>query len=110
MNKEEGEKYISRGEHVAARMLGGKMMIIVDSGFHPVQPQRETASAIWQAADGATGLREIVERSIVARFDADPEAAYRDAELVEALAQHGIPKITNEAEGIECRKGRVQGG
>ncbi len=99
MNNDGSEKYISRGEHVAARMLGGEMMImsIRDSTLFSLN---ETASAIWQAADGATGLREIVERSIVARFDADPEAAYRDAlELVEGLAKHGILKVTNEPGG-----------
>jgi hypothetical protein len=99
MNNNGSEKYISRGAHVAARMLGGEMMImsIRDSTLFSLN---ETASAIWQAADGATGLREIVERSIVARFDADPEAAYRDAlELVEGLAKHGILKITDEPHG-----------
>ncbi len=99
MNHNGGEKYISRGEHVAARMLGGEMMImaLADSMLFSLN---EAATAIWQAADGATGLREIVERSILARFEVDPQTAYRDAvELVEALARHGIMKIRDEPEG-----------
>ena len=95
----DGDKYLSRGEHVAARMLGGEMMImsIRDSTLFSLN---ESASAIWQAADGATGLRDIVERAIVARFDVDPETAYRDAlEMAEGLARHGILRIENQPRG-----------
>lgn len=100
MNHNAAKKYISRGEHVAARMLGGEMMIMStrDSTLFSLN---ETASAIWQAADGATALRQIVERSILAQFDIDPETAYRDAiELVEGLAQYGILTVTDEPAGI----------
>jgi hypothetical protein len=89
----DGEKYISRSEAVAARMLGDEMMImsIRDSALFSLNP---TASAIWLAADGVTPLREIVERAIVARFEVEPDAAYGDVvELVEALAGQGILKI-----------------
>ncbi len=99
MNHNAAEKYISRGEHVAARMLGGEMMImsIRDSRLFSLN---ETASTIWQAADGATSLRQIVERAILARFDIDAETAYRDAiELVEGLAQYGILKLADEPAG-----------
>ncbi len=99
MNHNAAEKYISRGEHVAARMLGGEMMImsIRDSTLFSLN---ETASTIWQAADGATSLRQIVERAILARFDIDAETAYRDAiELVEGLAQYGILKLADEPAG-----------
>ncbi len=93
MNNNGSEKYVSRSDTVAARMLGGEMMImsIRDSTLFSLNA---TASAIWQAADGATALRELVQRAIVARFDIDAETAYRDAlELVEGLARHGIMKI-----------------
>lgn len=99
MNHHSSEKYISRGEHVAARMLGGEMMImtLADSMLFSLN---EAATAIWRAADGATGLREIVERTILARYDVTANIAYRDAiELVEALAEHGILKITDKPEG-----------
>src|SRR5690242_6575144 len=90
------DKYISRSDNVAARMLGGEMMIMStrDSTLYSLN---ETASAIWQAADGATPLREIVLRTIVANFEVDPDTAYSDAlELVEELAQHGILKVADE--------------
>lgn len=93
------DKFISRGDNVAARMLGGEMMImaVADSTLYSLN---ETASVIWQAADGATPLREIVEREIVARFEVDAETAYRDAlELAEELAQHGILRITDAPVG-----------
>ncbi len=96
MNDSTGKKYISRSQAVAARMLGEEMMImsIRDSALFSLNP---TASAIWQAADGVTPLREIVERAIVAHFEVEPDTAYRDAvELVEALAGHGILKIAAE--------------
>jgi len=96
MTHDTADKYISRGEHVAARMLGGEMMIMSlrDSTLFSLN---ETASAIWQSADGATVLRQIVERSILARFDIDAETACRDAvELVEGLAQHGILQVMDE--------------
>ncbi len=90
------DKYISRSKSVAARMLGGEMMIMStwDSTLFSLN---QTASVIWKAADGATPLRDIVEREIVANFEVDSETAYRDAlELVEELAQHGILKIADE--------------
>jgi hypothetical protein len=93
MNDTAGERYISRSEAVAARMLGDEMMIMSlrDSALFSLNP---TASAIWQAADGVTPLREIVEHEIIARFEVEPDAAYSDVvELVEALAGHGILKI-----------------
>ncbi|MGA7907909.1 MAG: PqqD family protein, partial [Candidatus Sulfotelmatobacter sp.] len=50
-----------------------------------------TATILWQAADVATPLDEIVERSICPQFDVEPAQALRDAEdLAENLAQHGI--------------------
>jgi hypothetical protein len=56
----------------------------------------ETATAIWQAADGATPLAEIVQRSVCARFEVDAATALRDAEeLVEGLAKHGILKVSD---------------
>jgi len=89
------EKYISRSDKVAARMLGGEMMVmsVVDSTLFSLN---ETASLIWKAADGTTPLSEIVEREIVAQFDVSGEDAYRDAlALVEELARHGILWISD---------------
>ncbi len=89
------ETYIKRHVDTAARMLGDEMLImsVKDSRVFTLNP---TASAIWRAADGATSLREIVEREVVSEFEIDTESAYRDAlELVGKLAQEGILVVTD---------------
>ena len=62
------EKYIARSTAIAARMLGGEMMIMsaVDSTFFTLN---QVATAIWQAADGRTPLAEIVARIVCEEFD-----------------------------------------
>jgi hypothetical protein len=56
-----------------------------------------TATILWQAADGATPLDEIVERRICSEFEVKPEEALRDAEaLAEDLAKHGILLISDQ--------------
>ena len=89
------EKYIARSSAIAARMLGGEMMImsVKDSTFFTLDP---VATAIWQAADGCTSLSEIVANRICAEFDVVPETAMADAvQLVEELAAHGIVLISD---------------
>jgi hypothetical protein len=89
------EKYISRSTAIAARMLGGEMMVMsaVDSTFFNLN---EVATAIWQAADGRTPLSEIVSRRVCAEFEVEPETAQHDAEqFVEALSQHGILLVSD---------------
>jgi hypothetical protein len=86
--------YIAHASDIAARMLGGEMMIMSprDSTLFTLN---ETASAIWEAADGTTALEEIVDRNICAAFDVEREAALHDArELVEQLAAHGVLLIS----------------
>ena len=89
------EKYIMRSKAIAARMLGGEMMImsVNDSTFFTLDP---IATAIWQAADGRTSLSEIVATKICAEFDVALEAAVHDAQqLAEELAAHGILLISD---------------
>jgi hypothetical protein len=89
------EKYIARSTAIAARMLGGEMMVMsaVDSTFFTLN---EVATVIWQAADGRTPLSEIVVRNVCEEFDIEPEVARRDAErFVEELAQHGILLVSD---------------
>lgn len=84
------EKYIARSTAIAARMLGGEMMIMsaVDSTFFTLNP---VATVIWQAADGRTPLSQIVATRVCAEFEVEPELAERDAEqFVNELSQHGI--------------------
>ena len=84
------EKYIARSSQIAARLLGGEMMVMsaVDSTFFTLN---EVATAIWQAADGRTTLSEIVARNVCDKFDVDLQIAHRDAEqFVDELSQHGV--------------------
>jgi Coenzyme PQQ synthesis protein D (PqqD) len=88
--------YLSRSSSVAARELAGEMMIMsaTDSTLFSLN---ETATLIWNAADGKTSLRDIVENKICAEFDVEPDAAYRDAEaLVASLASLGILNLSTE--------------
>jgi hypothetical protein len=90
------EKYIVKSSEIAARMLGGEMMImsVKDSTFFTLDP---VATAIWQAADGRSSLSEIVARKICSEFDVTQEMALQDAEqLVHELAAHGILQIFDQ--------------
>ncbi|HWO27168.1 MAG TPA: PqqD family protein [Candidatus Acidoferrum sp.] len=90
------EKYIARSKAIAARMLGGEMMVMstADSTFFTLN---EVASAIWQAADGRTPLSEIVAGKICLEFDVDLERAQRGADrFVEELSQLGILLVSDQ--------------
>jgi hypothetical protein len=87
--------YITRSNAVA-RELGGEMMIMsaTDSTLFSLN---ETATLIWQAADGKTSLAEIVENRICQEYNVEPEVAYQDAEdLVEELASLGILMLSDQ--------------
>jgi len=88
--------YIARATDIAARALGGEMMIMSakDSTLFTLNP---VATVIWQSADGSTPLAKIVEEKVCAEFDVDPAEAVRDAEsFVHELAEHGILIVSNE--------------
>jgi hypothetical protein len=92
----EASIYISRSSAIAARALAGVMMVMnsADSTFFTLN---EVATAIFQAADGRTPLREIVRDRICEQFDIDPEQAQADAEeFVTELSGHGILLVSNE--------------
>jgi hypothetical protein len=89
------EKYIARSSAIAARMLGGEMMVMstMDSTFFTLN---EVATVIWQAADGCTPLSEIVSGKICQEFEVDQEQAQRGADrFVDELSQHGILLISD---------------
>jgi len=93
MNK---KMYVARSPRIAARMLGEEMLVMSGQGttLFTLNP---TATILWQAADGATPLDEIVERRICSEFEVQPEEAMRDAEaLAEDLAKHGILVISKQ--------------
>jgi hypothetical protein len=97
--KTDKKMYIARSPRIAARMLGKEMLVMSAQGstLFTLNP---TATVLWQAADGATPLDEIVERRICAEFDVKPEDAMRDAEeLADKLAKHGILLISEQPIG-----------
>lgn len=90
------DKYIARSTDIAARELGDEM-VIMSGETSSVFTLNEQATAIWEAADGVTPLRTIVEAKVCQEFDVSPEAAYKDAEeLVTDLAGHGILVVSDQ--------------
>lgn len=88
--------YVARNPRVAARSLDGEMMIMSgrDSTLFTLN---KTATILWQAADGATPLEQIVQQKICTEFEIDSGEALRDAEtLARDLASHGILQISEE--------------
>ena len=89
------ECYIARSQAIAARALGGNMVIM--SANSSLFTLNEVATAIWQAADGQTPLSAIVEQIICRDFEVDPQSARDDAEaLVRRLASHGVMVISDQ--------------
>ena len=90
-----GSLYFARMPNVAARMIGGEMMIMSgrDSSLFSLNP---TASILWDAADGVTPLARVVESRICAEYDVAADVALRDAEeVVHDLARHGILRVSD---------------
>ncbi|MFZ0734215.1 MAG: PqqD family protein [Candidatus Sulfotelmatobacter sp.] len=86
--------YVARNPRVAARGLGGEMMIMSgrDSTLFTLN---RTATILWQSADGETPLNEIVTHKICSEFDVDPKEALQDAEtLARELASHEILQVS----------------
>lgn len=88
--------YVARNPRAAARSLGGEMMIMSgrDSTLFTLN---KTATILWESADGATPLDEIVSRRICAEFEVEPGVALQDAEtLARELASHEIMQVSEE--------------
>jgi hypothetical protein len=88
--------YLARNPRVAARSLDGTMMIMCgrDSTLFTLN---KTATVLWQAADGATPLDQIVEHRICSKFDVEPAEALRDAEsFARELASRQILQVSDE--------------
>jgi Coenzyme PQQ synthesis protein D (PqqD) len=89
------ETYIARSSAIAARLLGGEMMIMsaVDSTFFTLN---QTATLIWQSADGVTPLSSIADK-ICAAYEIDSRTAEEDAKnFVEELSRHGILLLSDQ--------------
>ena len=92
-------QYVARSPKVAARMVGDEMMIMSarDSSLYTLN---DTASVLWEAADGVTPLESIVRERICAQFEVEPAQALRDAEaLVDELAAQGILVVSDRPVG-----------
>ena len=88
--------YLARNPRVAARSLEGEMMIMSgkDSTLFTLN---ETATILWQSADGRTPLEKIVEERICTKFEVEATTALRDAEdLARELASHQILQISEQ--------------
>ena len=95
--------YITRSSAIAARALGGEMMVMnsANSTFFTLN---EVATAIFQAADGSTPLQEIVRDRICQQFDVDPDQAQADAEqFVSELSGHGVLVVSSQPSASESR-------
>jgi hypothetical protein len=82
--------YVARSTMIAARVLGDETMVMsaINSTLFTLD---EVATLIWESADGATPLDEIVRKKVCAQYDVPLEVALKDAEaLVEQLAGHGL--------------------
>src|SRR5947207_7924417 len=88
--------YVAKSSEIAARVLGGEMMIM-SARDSTVFTLNDVATVIWQAADGITSLREIVQQKICEVFDIGPAEALEDAQrFVTQLAEHGILILSEE--------------
>ena len=55
----------------------------------------ELGTLIWQAADGAISLEDIVAQKVCAEYEVEPAAALQDAEVfVRELAERGILRLS----------------
>jgi coenzyme PQQ synthesis protein D (PqqD) len=96
--------YIARSSAIAARALAGEMMVMnsADSTFFTLN---QVATAIFQAADGHTPLRDIVRDRVCEQFDVDFEQAQSDAEqFVHELSTHGILIVSNQPLAAETTR------
>ncbi len=90
------KRYVARSTAIAARVLGDETMVMsaTNSTLFTLD---EVATVIWESADGATPLEEIVANKICTQYDITPEIALRDAErLVEELAEHGLLLLSDQ--------------
>jgi len=88
--------YIARSREIAARELDGEMMIMSarDSTLFNLN---ELGTIIWQAADGATSLEDIVAERVCLEYAVERAEAFKDAEaFVRELADHGIMLLSDQ--------------
>jgi hypothetical protein len=89
------EMYIMQSADIAARTLGDET-IIMSALNSTIFMLNSVGTAIWNAADGATPLSQIVRERVCSEFEVTDEQAFSDAaEFVKELAQHGILLVSD---------------
>jgi hypothetical protein len=91
----------SRAPRLAARKVGDEMVILKadDSSLFVLNA---VGTAVWQAADGRTPLRVIVDDIICREYAVDRDTAQRDLdEFVEALLAAGVLQISHQPIGAD---------
>lgn len=99
--------FVSRAERLAARRVAGEMVILSadDSSLYVLN---ELGTILWEAADGRTPLREIVDRRICTEFDVDLDTGLHDAvEFLDRLASHGIVELSSAPPACPERRRRA---
>jgi hypothetical protein len=90
------KRYVARSTAIAARALGDETMVMSATNS-TLFTLNEIATVIWEAADGATPLEDIVANKICVKYDVEPEVALKDAEgLVTELAGHGLLVVSDQ--------------
>jgi hypothetical protein len=93
------KRYVARSTAIAARALGDETMLMCAT-HSTLFTLNDVGTVIWEAADGATPLEEIVTKRICTQYDITPEVALKDAEtLVEELAEHGLVMLSDQPIG-----------
>jgi len=85
--------FVMRGERLAARKVGGEMVILSadDSSLFVLN---EVGTAVWEAADGRTSL-DAIAAGVCREFDVDRDTALREiSEFVTALAAAGVVSLS----------------
>ena len=82
--------YISRSQYIATRKLDDET-IVMSVRSSTLYTLNESATRIWEAADGQTSIEEIARRVVCEEYEVNYDAALRDTlELVQKLADHGL--------------------
>ncbi|MES2937495.1 MAG: PqqD family protein [Pseudomonadota bacterium] len=93
-----GKCYVARSADVAARLIGGEMMIMSgrDASLFCLN---ETASVLWKAADGQADIDQIAAL-VCQQYDVAPDAAREDLlEVARELASHRLLVLSDTPVG-----------
>jgi|LGVF01.1.fsa_nt_gb hypothetical protein len=92
------DSYPHRTDELVWRVIDGGVVILTADG-HEIHTLNKVGSAIWELADGAKNLKEIVTQ-ICERFDVSFGVAQVDVmDFAEQLVDKNILQITNEEAG-----------